>query len=228
MKNQIFGLLLLGSILFYQLTHYNNEKLLAIIIIIVFGYFAYIYINNLKKDEINNNNNIKENINKESEKRNEIESEIFPIKKFPKNKKFKYLYNNTILVEIIDGISILRMFDRARYSDLIMYCDNLQKIYMYILADRYNPEIYIPIFIDLSDKISEILYSLIFVIPDKLKHVYGVDPDKRMNEIIERFTALRMKMLNILKNYAYIEKEVKYLPDISFRPSNSYSSGVLF
>ena len=227
-KDQVVFFITLGAVLFYQLNSYNNERLLSIIIIVIFGFSAYYYLDKQYKKLDNDNNIIETVINKESETRNEIVSENYYIQKFPKDKKFKYIFKNHIMVEIIDDLSIVRMFDKARYADLILYMDNLQKIYIYILANRYEPSSYISTFIDLSDKILELLYGLIFVIPESFKHVYGINTENLMKTNIERFTALRTKMIEILKNFAKGEYGIKYLPEVNPRPSNNYNSVVLF
>ena len=227
-KDQVVFFITLGAVLFYQLNSYNNERLLSIIIIVIFGFSAYYYLDKQYKKLDKDNNIIETVINKESETRNEIVSENYYIQKFPKDKKFKYIFKNHIMVEIIDDLSIVRMFDKARYADLILYMDNLQKIYIYILANRYEPSSYISTFIDLSDKILELLYGLIFVIPESFKHVYGINTENLMKTNIERFTALRTKMIEILKNFAKGEYGIKYLPEVNPRPSNNYNSVVLF
>jgi len=227
-RDQVIFFIFFGAIVFYQLNSYSNEKLLSIIIITIFGFFGYYYLNNQYK-VLSETNAISEDIiNLESEKRKEANSEIYNINKFPKKKKFKYIFKNKIMVEIVEDLNILRMFDKARYGDLILNMDNLQKIYIYILGNRYEPRSYIPTFIDVSDKILEILYSLIFVIPESFKHVYGVNTEEILTRNVERFTALKTKMLTILENYAKAEHNIKFLPEIYPRPSNNYNSIVLF
>lgn len=227
LKTELVFFIVFGAIIFYQLNSYSNERLLSIIILIFFGLFGYYYINNKTKEIAENNITIEKKINKELEKRELIESEIPAITKFPKD-HFKFLLKNKIMLEILDDIDILRMFDRARYQDLMLYMDNLQKIYVYILANRYEPKSYIGTFIDLSDKILELLYSLIFVIPENMRHVYGINTEELMKKNVERFTALRTKMIKILENYAKGEHGIKYLPEVFPRPSNNYNSSVLF
>lgn len=226
LQNEFVFFVVFGAILFYQLNSYSNERLLSIIIIISFAVFAYYYMANRKKEINDNDITAEKKLNKEAELRELVNSENPNIVKFPKD-RFKFLFDNKIMVEILNDLDILRMFDRARYQDLILYMDNLQKVYVYILANRYDPRSYIDTFIDLSDKILEILYSLIFVIPESLRHVYGVNTEELMKRNTERFAALRAKMIKILENYAKGEHNVKYLPEVFPRPSNNYNAIVL-
>ena len=227
LQNELVFFIIFGTILFYQLNSYSNERLLSIIVIIIFAVFAYYYMNARKKEINEKNISIEKKLNKEAELRDVANVENPNITKFPKE-KFKFVFGNKIMVEILDDLDILRIFDRARYQDLILYMDNLQKVYVYILANRYEPKSYIGTFIDLSDKVLELLYSLIFVIPENLRHIYGINTEALMKRNTERFVALRMKMIKILENYAKGEHNVKYLPEVFPRPSNNYNSSVLF
>jgi len=224
LRDETVFFVLLGSIIFYQLSSFGAEKLLSIIIIIIFAGVAYYYLDKKNIKLIEENAVIENVINKESESRKEVNGEIVNVQKFPPDSKFKFVFKNHILVEIIDDLNILRMFDRARYADLILYMDKLQKVYIYILANRYEPRSYIPTFVDLSDKILEILYSLVFVIPESLRHVYGIDSTEELvKKNTERFVALRTKMVKILQNFAKAEHNIKFLPEVFPRPSNNYT-----
>ena len=71
-------------------------------------------------------------------------------------------------MDILFNIRFIKKFDKTRYSNMIIYMDKLMKIYIYILADRYDINIYLPIFTDTKNSIIEIFYSLIFVVPNKI------------------------------------------------------------
>jgi len=62
-------------------------------------------------------------------------------------------------------LRFVRVFDKARYGDLLLFMDKLQKTYMYILAGRYEVQSYVGTFQDLRESVSEILYSLYFAVP---------------------------------------------------------------
>ena len=66
-RDQVVFFIGLGSILFYQLNSYNNERLLSIIIIVIFGFSAYYYLDKQYKNLDKDNNIIETVINKESE-----------------------------------------------------------------------------------------------------------------------------------------------------------------
>lgn len=227
-RDEIFFFGALGAVLFFQLSGFKVEKLLTIFLIIIFAYFVFYYLDTKSKQSVEANQVVENNINLEAEARKEATTEVYNVATFPKQKKFKYLFKNKIMTEIVDDVDILRMFDRARYGDLILHMDNMQKVYIYILANRYEPKSYIGTFIDLSDKVLEILYSMVFVVPESLRHVYGLNTQEMMEANTKRFTALRTKMLRILENYAKKEKGLQYTPEYFPRPSNNYNSMILF
>ena len=121
---------------------------------------------------------------------------------------------NGILVEIAKSIGVVRMFDRARYADLLLLLNQWQKTYVYILSDRYDPGTYISIYNDLGDSILENMYSMILVFPkpNTMKHVYDVVPEKLINTNVNRFLVLKRKMTRVLESYCKKEKGIKVVP----------------
>lgn len=219
---EFYIILIILSIIFYYISKINQNKLLALIVIILIIYYVYIYLNDIsikKEDDIEKN---EISIIKDVIGRKEISNENYYIKKFPKN--IKYLINDDNLMNIITNIRFVRKFDNAKYTDIILLMDTFMKIYIYILSDRYDAEVYIPIFMDIRYSILEILYSLIIVVPDKLKHIYGLDTYKEINKSIEEFLKYSRNMLTILENYGKIGKGIKYIQDNKYRPYNILES----
>jgi len=130
---------------------------------------------------------------------------------FPK-KGVKYLVQNAVLMEIATSFGVVRSFDRARYADLILLLNTFQKTYIYILMERYDVADTISTFTDLGESILELMYSLVLVLPEKFKHIYGVDPDKLVNENIAKFKLLRRTMTRVLESYAKKEAGVNAIP----------------
>lgn len=146
--------------------------------------------------------------------RKELVSPAYPVSKF--NGKLKYLPKNAVFVDIVKDLRFVRIFDKARYGDLIAHLDKLQKTYMYILAKRYTCESHIPSFMDLRDYVLELLYSLYVVVPESLRHTYGIQPHNVIEKNVTAFTAITREMLSIMK--AFCKDEGAYYPELLPRP----------
>jgi hypothetical protein len=138
---------------------------------------------------------------------------------FPK-KGFVFLASNPILVEIATALSVMRMFDRSRYADLCHLLNTYQKIYEYILSDRYDASSHLSIFQDAGDAVLDVMRSAVFVVPPKFQHVYGVDYESRVQANVDRFTVLRRKMTRVLESYAKKELGVHVVPESLPKPSS--------
>lgn len=219
LRDEIAWIIVTGVISFYILSQSSQQTLLAIMVISLFGYVSYVYLTKKSNDISAEIKRDEEVVNADGKKRVETSNEIYPVAKFPK-KGFRYLKENDEFKLIAKNLVILRMFDKGRYADLLLYLDQLQKTYMYILDGRYGTKSHVPIFMDLREKIQEILYSLIFVLPKKLKHVYGVNPHSIMEESIELFTVKSRKMLDVLRNFSRMEKKDPYFPETLPQPAD--------
>ncbi len=216
--NEIYILIILLALLFSFLSATKSNYLIVIIIIILLSYGLYTYIQQLsefKDKSLQYKNNTLDNDIKE---RLETNEKIFFIDIFPK--QVKYLKKNDELIKIVTNLRFTIKFNKTRYSDIIINMNKLMKIYIYILSNRYDPVQYIPIFVDIRENIIEILYSLIIVIPNKLRHTYGVDTYKEINNSIQDFTIYSRKMLEIIENYAKIHKGINYIPDTYYKTYN--------
>jgi len=213
--NYYYSLILL-SFIFYIISKYNTSILLSIIIIIS----IYIYIDSNIKQNISSKNS--EDIIKEESLVNEIkdvkevDTENFYINK--SNKKVKFLIKNKEFVNIIYNIRFIKKYDNSRYTKMIIFMDELMKIYIYILSDRYDLNTYLPIFTDTKDNIIEIFYSLVFVIPEKFKHTYGFVPQVEIDKSLDDFRIKIKYMLNVLINYGKVNKNNVYINIDRYKP----------
>ncbi len=194
----------------------NTERLLAIIIVsFLFYYITYIlneqnkmYETSMMKSKMNIKNDVKEN--------KEIITNNFYVKETPKS--LKYLLKNAEMMSVIQNIQFVKKFDKTRYTNIITNMDKLMKVYIYILADRYDINTYLPVFVDLKTDILEIFYSFIFVIPERFKHIYGFDPYDQIHKSRDNFIKLTNNMLFVLQNYGKIEKQHVYINYEKYRP----------
>jgi hypothetical protein len=207
--SRYYYIIIILAIFYYILSKNNSSILLSIIIII----FIFYYINNyIKENDITNNtdNNIKkDNIKREVKDIIEVSNDNIYINK--NNKNIKYLKKNSEFMDILFNIRFVKKFDKTKYSNMIISMDKLMKIYMYILADRYDINTYLPVFIDIKNNIIEIFYSLIFVIPNKFKHIYGFEPQVEIDKSLKDFRTKTKYMINVISNYSKIGKEEVYL-----------------
>ena len=207
--SRYYYIIIILAIFYYILSKNNTSILLSIIIIII----AYYYINNyIKENDIINNtdNNIKkDNIQREVKDIIEVSNDNFYVNK--NNKNTKYLIKNKEFMDILFNIRFIKKFDKTKYSNMIINMDKLMKIYIYILADRYDINTYLPIFTDIKDNIIEIFYSLIFVIPNKFKHIYGFEPQIEIDKSLKDFRTKTKDMITIITNYSKIGKDEAYL-----------------
>jgi hypothetical protein len=207
--SRYYYIIIILAIFYYILSKNNTSILLSIIIIII----AYYYINNyIKENDIINNtdNNIKkDNIQKEVKDIIEVSNDNLYVNK--NNKNIKYLIKNKEFMDILFNIRFIKKFDKTKYSNMIINMDKLMKIYIYILADRYDINTYLPILTDIKDNIIEIFYSLIFVIPNKFKHIYGFEPQIEIDKSLKDFRTKTKDMITIITNYSKIGKDEAYL-----------------
>jgi hypothetical protein len=214
--NRYSYIIIILAIIYYILSKNKSSILLSIIIIII----AFYYVNNyIKENDIKYKTDIvkkEETIIEEVKDIVELSTDNFYINK--NNKNVKYLIKNKEFMNILFNIRFIKKFDKTRYSNMIIYMDKLMKIYIYILADRYDINTYLPIFTDIKNSIIEIFYSLIFVVPNKFKHIYGFDPQIEIDKSLIEFRTKIKDMLTVITNYAKIGKQKVYINNDKYIP----------
>ena len=204
------------ALIFFIIIKYNTSILISIIIIIIFYYYID---NNIKLNKANKKNVedvIIDNIDKGIDTIKELNTDNFYIN--INTGKIKFLKKNKEFLDIINNLKFVKKFDKTRYNNLIIYANKLMKIYVYILSDRYDIYVYMPIFNDTVNDILEILYSFIFVVPEKFKHIYGFNPGDEIDKSITDFRNKVEKMLIVLNNYGKIAKKKIYIDIYKYSP----------
>ena len=214
--NRYSYIIIILAIFYYILSKNKSSILLSIILIII----AFYYINNYIKE---NDSKYKTDTKKKEDKILsevkdivELSTDNFYISK--NNKDVKFLIKNKEFMDILFNIRFIKKFDKTRYSNMIINMDKVMKIYMYILADRYDINTYLPIFTDIKNNILEIFYSLIFVVPNKFKHIYGFDPQVEIDKSLSDFRTKIKDMLIVITNYAKIGKQKVYINNNKYMP----------
>lgn len=225
LSNQYYYIVILFAILFYILSKRESPILLTIIIL----FAVFYYYNTYRKD---NEAQFKaDNSRKEDKIRDEVKDVVelatdnFYIHK--NNKEIKYLLKNKEFMDILFNIRFIKRFDKTRFSNMIVNMDKLMKIYVYILADRYDANTYLPIFNDIKNNIYEIFYSLIFVVPNQFKHIYGFDPQTEIDKSLSDFRKKIKDMLTVITNYAKIGKQKVYVNNDKYAPYEKNKEHVL-
>jgi hypothetical protein len=212
--NNYYAAILFLALIFFIISKYNSSVLIALIIIIIFYYHID---NNIKQaTKKNREEDIVDNIDKGIDTIKELNTNNFNININTGN--IKFLKKNKEFLDIIHNLRFVKKFDKTRYNNLIIYMNKLMKIYIYILSDRYDIYIYIPIFNDIVNDILEILYSFVFVVPNRFKHIYGFNPSEEIDKSIVDFRTKLEKMLIVLNNYGKIEKKKIYIDIYKYNP----------
>jgi len=216
MMLQYYYIIILFAVLYYILSKRNPSVLLSILILIIVFY----YYNTYRKE---NETQFKaESSKKEDKIRDEVKDVVelstdnFYLHK--NSKDIKYLVKNKEFMDILFNIRFIKRFDKTRYSNMIVNMDKLMKIYIYILADRYDTNTYLPIFTDIKNNILEIFYSLIFVVPNQFKHIYGFDPQTEIDKSLSDFRNKIKQMLTVITNYTRIGKQKVYVNNDKYMP----------
>jgi hypothetical protein len=210
----VLGLLVLTALIFYQLRHTDTVVLLAIVIISIWGYYGWNIWKN--QHDISSQQSTEElekilHIPKELEQKN-LQTNIVDLQFLPKQST-KYLKRNPLLIDILKDIRFIKMFDKARYYQLVLTMDRYQKTYIYMLIRRYRIQDTMQTFYDLQDLILEHMYSFIVISPVKLRHTYGLTPHERIHIQIEQFMKVSKTMVDVLRNFASLELKLPYFPE---------------
>jgi len=208
--------ILILALIFFIISNKNVSILLSIIIIIIIGYYYFNKINEYNADIKYSFNNKILKLNNDIKDKEHIIDENYILNKFPI--ELKYLNNDKILIELILKIRFIKIFDDAKYTKILLLFENFMKIYIFMLADRFDINDYFSTFLELRKSIIKELYSIYIVIPMKLKNIYNVDSFKTLKETINEFIRHSRKMIVIIENYAFKHKGLYYLQDTKYKP----------
>ena len=210
----IFGILLIGAVLFYQLQHSETVTLLAILIVSIWGYYLWMeWKQTQEKSKKEQTSEIEKITNIPKYYANtSLPNQIVDLQFLPKENT-KYLKRNPLLIDILKDIRFITLFDKARYYHLVLAMDRFQKTYIYMLIRRYRIQDAMPLFYDLQELILEYMYSFIVITPVKLKHTYGLYPHERIHLQIEQFQKVSKTMVDVLHNFGTIELKLPHFPE---------------
>ncbi len=203
------------AIIFFFISNKNPSILISIIIVFIIGYFYFSKINKYNLSLETNYINKINNLNKDIKDREIIHNPIFYLNKFPVD--IKYLDKDPYLIELILNIRFIKIFDYAKFTDIIAFMENFMKIYIFILADRYDINEYFLTFIDLRTTIIKELYSLYIITPIKLTYIFNINTQETIKQTIHDFITYSRKMIIILQKYAK-DKGIYHLPDTKYKP----------
>jgi hypothetical protein len=215
--NYYYAVIIL-AIIFFLISTKNISILVSIIIIIIIGYFYFNKIDDYNKSLESNFNN-KINIIKNDIKDKEVFNDTnYFLNKFPIT--IRYLRYDSYLLELILNIRFIKIFDNAKYLFIVGSIEKLMKLYIFMLGDRYDINIYFSSFISLRTSIIKELYSIYIIVPNKFVYIYKINLFEEIKKTIHNFISHSRKMIITIQNYAYKEKKIKYLEDTKYKPFN--------
>ncbi len=228
--NNIRGELLfftfLFAVIFFQIQQSNEKTLLSLLLITVWlvglGYYLQYVSGKIDKTDKNNTLLLESENTKKLEEVPEMISPNYYIKCAPK-KGLKYLKNNETLMNIAKDLIFVKTFDAQKYQDMLIYMNSYQKVYMYILGERYTCASYVPTFLDLRENILEIMYQYYVVVPKSFKHIYGISPYNQIETNIHDFLKLSRMMIEVLENFCKLELKEHYFPTTNPMPYDEYN-----
>jgi hypothetical protein len=214
------------SLIYFIISYQNLNILLAIIIIIIISYFYFRKINDFNDSNKRSVKNTIETINKDIDYRRYLTNNNYFLKKFPK--EIRYLHKDNKLLDIVLNIRFIKLYDKEKYTNIILYIDKFYKIYMYILIDRYDINKYFNIFIDLRTAIIREMYSMYIILPLKMKFYYGFNSFAELKKSINDFMEHSNKLIKIIERYGYQEKKIYHLEDIKYKPYDNKNKNDVF
>jgi hypothetical protein len=214
-RDEITWLVVLGCVTFYQLTTASKHTLLTLIVAFMFVWVGWQYLSKKSAVASEKLGNKRKVLNEDVASRNKqstVTSTDLAGVNVKRKKELKYLFKNQELYGIAQELFFVRIFDKMLYADILMAMEHLQKEYVYILTSRYDAKNHVDIFLDVAKSVNKLMYSIYFAIPDKMKYVYGVKPHDVVERNIERFTALKRTMTQVLENFCRKEKKLPHFP----------------
>ena len=210
--------ILIISFIYFIISYQNLNILVAIIIIIIIIYFYFNKINNYDDNNKLNFKNIINTINNDISYRQHLNNDNYYLKKFPKG--IKYFHKDNKLLEIVLNLRFIKLYDKEKYTNIILYIDKFYKIYMYILNDRYDINKYFNSFIDLRTTIIREMYSIYIILPLKMNFYYGFNSFNELKKSINDFMEYSRKLITIIERYGHQEKKIFHLDDSKYKPFN--------
>jgi uncharacterized protein YxeA len=213
--NYYFAIFIL-AIFFFFISSKSPSILLALIIIIIISYYYFSKININNDNEITTKKNKIKLIENALKNRKEINISDYIFKSFPN--EIKYLNQDNYFIELLLNIRFIKIFDEAKWSNLILLFEKFMKIYIYLLGDRYDINEYFQTFIDIRTNIIKELYSIFIIIPQKMQYSYNLNPFEEVEKTIKNFIKYSRQMIIIIERYAFTKKDIVYLQDTQFKP----------
>lgn len=215
-RDEITWLVVLGCIVFYQLSTASKHTLLTLIVAFGFVWVAWQYLQSRAVAASNAMSDKKKVFNEDIAARNAqataVSSDVAGVNNNRRRNELKYLFKNERLFEIAQKLFFVRIFDKMLYADILTAMEHMQKEYVYILTSRYDARNHVDIFLDTTKNVTRLLYSTYFAIPDKMKYVYGLQPREVVQNNIEAFIALKGTMTKVLENFCRYEKKLQHFP----------------
>ena len=213
-KIELFFYTLLFAILFFQIQQANVKTILSLLLITFWlvGLWYYLMYKSQQADtREQQEEKILEEENAKKREAPEMSTSNYYIKGAPK-KGLSYLKKNETLMKMARDLIFVKTFDAQKYQEWLVFLNAFQKIYMYILAERYPCQSYVPTFLDIRENILELMYQFYLVVPKNFKHIYGVDSYEVIERNLRNFLKVSRTMLEVLENFCRLDLKEHYFP----------------
>jgi hypothetical protein len=134
-----------------------------------------------------------------------------------KNRKQNY---NKIFLQIQDDMKYTKRYDIDKYNTLLVKLNKFMKVYIYILGERWEVELYMSTLIESRLEILEVFYSMYMILPKDMKNVFGFNALDRLKDNIDLFHTTSLNMIHTCENFGKMGIKHKYLPDSRLLPAN--------
>lgn len=216
---EFYAIVLGLALVFSLMTMLQHRYLIAIVIVLLVSYVCYLYLDNAADKKVRDGTSLIDTVLRDVKDRQEVNGANFYIDKFPKN--MKYLSQSNEFLAILTNIRFITKFNRSVYGDLVLNMNKMMKIYIYMLSGRYEINTYIPMFVDIRNETVDMLQSLVMIVPQRMKHTYGLDTYQEIGRSMTGFEKTTDEMLGIVSRYAKIHLKSDYVYDTRYEPYNS-------
>lgn len=206
------------AVIFFLISNKNISILVSIIIIIIIGYFYFNKIYDYDKTIETNFNNKIALLKNDIKERENFNDDNYYLNKFPI--VIKYLRYDKYLIDLLLNIRFIKVFDDGKYTSIVGSFEKLMKLYIFMMGDRYDINIYFTTFLSLRTTIIKELYSIYIIIPNKFIYIYKINPFEEIKKSIYDFTKYTRKMIITIQKYGFKEKGIKYLEDTKYKAYN--------
>lgn len=144
------------------------------------------------------------------------------------NGKLKYVRRHKRIVKFIQDIKVIEIYDVPTFQRVIVLMENFLKIHFYIMIEKYQPSLNIPVLHDIHLEILNVLSQCIFIMPKVSKVLDIPDIDTYMERRIKDIDAILQNFEQMVTNKFCAKGKCDHLTYNSPKPNDVYDPHNLF